>query len=130
MASTWLDGYHTTGPRIHNLGGLAPDWQNPRRGEHVEKAGRTSGYTAGVVKSTDATVQVSYGTFTAEFEDQAIIAGDPAPFSLPGDSGSLVVHAQTHEPTALLFAGNDQLTVASPIGPIVDDFDLLFPPLP
>jgi len=96
----------------------------------VRKCGRRTGCTEGTVSETDLTVDVCYKArgrfmcntnYIARFVDQiAIIDGD---FSGPGDSGSLIVDG-SENPVALLFAGSSARTIASPIGPVLDRFNV------
>jgi hypothetical protein len=76
----------------------------------VEKFGRTTRHTKGMIEGIDATLQVGYGTGIALFEDQLIIRGNDGAFSDGGDSGSLIVESNPSEvrAVALLFAGNRQ----------------------
>jgi hypothetical protein len=90
-----------------------------RPGSRVTKSGRTTGVTTGTVVSIVQNVQVDYGASApqiATFRESLQIAGDNgAPFSLPGDSGSLVVDLNTGGPGALLFAGDGVNTFATDI---------------
>lgn len=73
----------------------------------VQKSGRTTGHTRGVIEQVDAVVKVNYSdTQTATFVDQ-LIAG---PMSQGGDSGSAVLDDQNNL-VGLLFAGSDEITV-------------------
>jgi len=77
----------------------------------VAKSGRTTGLTCGLVYSTNTTVEVEYpatctGGHLITYEDQIVVTGWP--FGSPGDSGSLIVEAQTAQPIALLFAGDNE----------------------
>ncbi len=78
-----------------------------------------------------------YQGYPCNFVDQAVITGIPemTPFSLPGDSGSVIVSADKNSRNnsygvkALLFAGgrgDDGIdhTIASPIGRIAEEFHL------
>jgi hypothetical protein len=92
----------------------------PTVGLFVAKSGRTSGLTCGSISATNVTVQVQYenscgsnSTFLVTYNNQVEI--DSTTFSSPGDSGSLIVDANTAEPVALLFAGDDSSTIANPI---------------
>jgi hypothetical protein len=81
-------------------------------------------------------VTVDYSGYPCDFTDQWVIVGDPTsnPFSLPGDSGSVIVSAEkdstgSYPVKALLFAGGQgsdgiDHTIASPIKRIVKDFKL------
>jgi hypothetical protein len=92
----------------------------------VQKYGRTSRVTTGLVTMLNATVLVDYGSGTARFVQQIIITGDNnSPFTLGGDSGSLVVAAtgaNARRPVGLAFASGGNLSVANPIGPILSRF--------
>jgi hypothetical protein len=85
----------------------------PRPGLAVAKVGRTSGATHGVVADVAVEgVRVNYGSeelpvVSAPFRGILVVrCEDPrTPFSLPGDSGSLIVEAATGHPVGLLFAG-------------------------
>jgi hypothetical protein len=92
----------------------------PAIGMPVAKSGRTTGLTCDTIEATNVTVQVKYdntcgskSTFLVTFDNQVEIASTT--FSDAGDSGSLIVNAQTAEPVALLFAGDNTSTLANPI---------------
>jgi hypothetical protein len=92
----------------------------PAIGMPVAKSGRTSGLTCDTIAVTNVTVQVQYentcgsnSTFLVTYDNQVEI--DSTTFSAPGDSGSLIVNAQTAEPVALLFAGDNTSTIGNPI---------------
>jgi putative intracellular protease/amidase len=101
-------------------------------GDIVMKRGRR-------VIATDARFYVQYRGFNCDFEDQVAIIGHPnpvKPFSLQGDSGSVVVSAKrdlnsnAHKLKALLFAGGENNetgfdeTFAGPVKRILRDFNL------
>lgn len=93
-------------------------------GMQVRKSGRTTGLTTGEVLVLDATVQVSYGAGrTANFDSQ-IISG---PMSQGGDSGSLVLDANSQAAVGLLFAGSSQTTIFSPIVTVLDAMQVDLP---
>jgi hypothetical protein len=85
----------------------------PMPGMAVAKVGRTTGATRGIVAGVELDgVRVNYGSddypiVSAPFRGIVVVRSeDPGePFSLPGDSGSLIVEATTGHPSALLFAG-------------------------
>jgi hypothetical protein len=83
----------------------------------VQKCGRTTQFTRGRITDISATIRVSYGTAgSAVYQNQIIIQSLTAtPFSQGGDSGSLIVTAQTKQPVGLLFAGSTSHTIANPI---------------
>ncbi|MDX1395852.1 MAG: hypothetical protein R3195_15825 [Gemmatimonadota bacterium] len=110
--------------------GLTPSYGKPRSriieasvGMRVMKYGRTTGHTTGVVEGVNAIVYVGYDEGTARFVDQIVIRG--AGFSAGGDSGSLVVVETgwpSRRPLGLLYGGSDDISVASPIGPVLEGF--------
>jgi hypothetical protein len=91
----------------------------PTIGMTVAKDGRTTQSTVGMITDLHANISVRYDPFPsgAEMRDQIGIRGVRGPFSMPGDSGSLIVTAATKQPVALLFAGsgNNSITFANPI---------------
>ncbi len=87
----------------------------------VQKYGRTTGLTSGVVDGINATVKVRYSSGFAIFVGQIIIT--PGTFSAGGDSGSLIVtDDETYSPVGLLFAGGSTMTVANPIDDVLGAF--------
>ncbi|CAN5699783.1 hypothetical protein BH23GEM10_BH23GEM10_12550 [soil metagenome] len=93
---------------------------------NVQKFGRTTGHTFGVVQETNVTVSVCYvsrGLFqcaeAATFTGQIGISDGN--FSAGGDSGSLIVDMNKN-PVALLFAGSSTRTLANPIGEVLTRF--------
>ena len=107
-------------------------------GDKVMKRGRTTLDTTGRVIAVMQSVQVEYSGYPCDFAGQVAIAGDSpsSPFSLPGDSGSLIVSANVdnegaHKAKALLFAGGESsdgidITIASLIRRVAKDFRLKF----
>ena len=88
----------------------------PNLGMEVHKFGRTTSYTTGTVEQIDVTVNVAYGegpNKVATFEDQIILS----PMSAGGDSGSAIC-TKDGNLTALLFAGSDKVTIASPMSKV------------
>jgi hypothetical protein len=87
----------------------------------IRKSGRTTGFTTGIITTIEATVSVNYGLGkTATFENQ-LIAG---PMSEGGDSGSLIVAADSQQAVGLLFAGSTQTTIFNPIQAVLDCLDV------
>lgn len=109
----WLEG----------LGPIAGIRQGPLdEDEPVFKVGRTTGLTEGVISALEVDdLEVEYDDGDLRFDDQLEIA--PAgnePFSLGGDSGSLIVDGD-RKAVGLLFAGNDEdATYANPIQSVLD----------
>lgn len=92
-------------------------------GMAIRKSGRTTGFTTGTINTIEATVSVNYGPGqVATFENQ-FVAG---PMSEGGDSGSLIVAADSQEAVGLLFAGSTQSTIFSPIQAVLDCLDVQF----
>jgi hypothetical protein len=85
----------------------------------VQKYGRTTALTTGVVVGVNVTIQVQYTDGVATFINQVQIRGDKGAFSKAGDSGSLIVTRTGRNPVALLFAGGGTSTFANPIGPVM-----------
>lgn len=87
----------------------------------VAKSGRTTGLTCSTLQSVSTdNISVAYDTscggttaFNAIFNGQIVIAGGT--FSAGGDSGSLIVTADTVQPLGLLYAGSPTNTVANTI---------------
>lgn len=102
----------------------------------VSKVGRTTGTTEGRVTAfelDDVVVQFDTGLLRFDCQIEIEGAGD-APFSLGGDSGSLIVDADRHA-VGLLFAGGDHggtngkgLTFANTLRSVLDalEVDLVF----
>ena len=87
----------------------------------VQKYGRTTGHTSGVITAMNATVRVGYDSGTARFINQIII--ESGGFSAGGDSGSLIVtNDEDCNPVGLLFAGNSTVTIANPIDDVLSAF--------
>lgn len=92
-------------------------------GMAVRKTGRTTGHTTGTITAIDSTINVSYGAGrTARFDGQ-LVAGA---MSQGGDSGSLVVDANSNNAVGLLFAGSTSTTVFSPIQEVLDILNIDF----
>ena len=92
-------------------------------GMTVLKNGCTTESTIGIVTDLGANISVPYEPFPAgaEMKDQIAIRGINGPFSMPGDSGSLIVTSATKQPVALLFAGSsdNSITFANPIDAVI-----------
>jgi len=88
-------------------------------GMPVQKTGRTTGYTQGIITQVDATLRIDYEGRTALFTGQ-LVAG---PMSQPGDSGSAVLDMD-RKVVGLLFAGSDAATVINPIDEVLSALDV------
>jgi len=94
--------------------------------QNVQKYGRTTGLTKGVITGINATVNVGYSSGTARFVNQIIVQGNK-PVIKAGDSGSLLVvdgGVDDLKPVGLMFAGNrsGKLAVANRIGLVLTAF--------
>ncbi|HET9150936.1 MAG TPA: hypothetical protein VFN83_04410, partial [Gemmatimonadales bacterium] len=87
----------------------------------VQKCGRTTKCTHGIVAAINAQVTVQYSeTKFATFVNQVVITGKRGAFSKAGDSGSLIVTDDASaNPVALLFAGGQTSTIGNPIGAVL-----------
>ncbi len=85
----------------------------------VQKTGRTTGYTRGVIRDISATMKITYDVGVVTFSDQVLIDGVGGAFSAAGDSGSLIVDRKTKQPVALLFAGSPSQTIANHIDDVL-----------
>lgn len=130
IADALVEGYHTISPRILAVDRIADHPTDATTGLEVYKSGRTTGLTYGKCTAVGAAVRVSYGHFTAVFEDQDIYQTNKPPFSAPGDSGSAILTHPKGSLTSLLFAGNQTTTIANPIRHIIQEFNLQFPFIP
>lgn len=110
---------------IEDIGVPSSTIVNPSIGMSVAKSGRTTGFTTGSVSSINTSVSVQYtancggGKKTnITFTNQIVIG--PGTFSAGGDSGSLIVtNNSSHNPVGLLFAGSSSVTIANPIGQVL-----------
>lgn len=93
-------------------------------GDLVQKSGRTSGLTSAEVIDVNATVNVNYGDFSADFHNQIItdLIGEP------GDSGSALLDMVDPNLVGLLFAGSDYVTIHNHIGNVLDAMGTTIPP--
>ena len=83
----------------------------------VEKTGRKTRFTSGMITDVKAEVMIDYADLgEISFKDQIFIVGhDGAAFSGPGDSGSLIVKSQSKRPVGLICAGSGRRSVANHI---------------
>lgn len=93
----------------------------PRLGMTVKKNGRTTQATLGTITDISVNINVGYAGGVAQFRNQIGIRGLGTVFSRGGDSGSLIVTANTNQPVGLLFAGrtDNSITFANPIGAVI-----------
>jgi hypothetical protein len=102
-------------PGFTNNGMVGSSSRNAVVGENVYKVGAKTGMSHGVVRSLHYTAKIDFPGFKAVFVDQIQITGSLPGFgfSQPGDSGSLIRSSNDHAFVGLLFAGNDQWTLAN-----------------
>jgi len=94
-------------------------------GEPVAKSGRATGLTCSTLESINTSILVDYPAacgdntpaFSVTFNNQVVVQGGA--FSGAGDSGSLIVTADTSQPVALLYAGTSQSSAGNPIGDVL-----------
>jgi len=94
-------------------------------GDVVQKSGRTSGLRSAEVIDVNATVNVNYGEFSADFHNQIItdVMGEP------GDSGSAVLDMVGPNLVGLLFAGSNYVTIHNHIGNVLNAIGPSVPPI-
>jgi Peptidase family S64 len=112
---------------ITDFGGVIPRFlpgigrlqgPEPIEAEHdmkVEKIGRATGYTTGIITDVSATMSVEFDDVTLQFVDQVLISNQAAAFSDGGDSGSLILDLASGRATALLIGGSPQCSIANHI---------------
>jgi hypothetical protein len=113
MLETWVD---LDVPEIGEIEGI----RDLELGDRVQKTGRTTEHTTGMVEVVGSSSVVDYGpgNGNATFQDQIIVRADSGDFSAPGDSGSAIV-TEDGFLGALLFAGGSGVTVANKISHVV-----------
>jgi hypothetical protein len=107
--------------------------------ETVEKLGRTTGHTRGVVTAVEVDgVAVQYDAASSaqgvrRFDDQIEIQGAAGAFSAGGDSGSVIWRSRDRAPMALLFAGSSTggaqgggVTFANPLATVLQTLDVVW----
>ena len=121
IAKTDLFTANGCAPHIMGIGSLngkvAPALNLP-----VKKMGCVTLNTSGTITDINLSVVVDYpGGKKAKFRNAFTVRSrvQGLPFSQPGDSGSLIVD-EDNNACGLLFAGNNSITVANPIIPVLD----------
>lgn len=103
LKKTATENYNLAGPVA------APVHDTP-----VQKSGRTTGYTTGKITAVNGIHSVTYDGKQYKFKEVIQITSDSsAPFSSPGDSGSVISTVAGNHPVGLLFAGNGGTTYAN-----------------
>jgi hypothetical protein len=96
--------------------------------QHVKKSGRTTATTHSHVSGLNATVRVTFtrecngSTYQKTFYGQVVVSNQSQAFLRAGDSGSLLVQDIATNPRAvgLLFAANNSVAFANPIGQVLN----------
>lgn len=83
-------------------------------GMAVQKTGRSTGHTRGVITQIDATMRIDYDGPSALFTGQLVAS----PMSRRGDSGAAVLDMEGRV-VGLLFAGSDAATIINPIDAVL-----------
>ncbi|MEM9366488.1 MAG: hypothetical protein AAGD07_10875 [Planctomycetota bacterium] len=99
----------------------------PMPNTDVTKSGQTTGVTTGTIIATRVNgVRVDYGTpgrpLIATFDNCMEIRGKSGAFSMPGDSGSLILDKRTGRAVGLLFAGAGNITTGCDLGETLQRF--------
>lgn len=103
---------------IGDIAGIA----EVKPGQRVQKSGRTTALTSGVVKSLGTTLQVEMKEDEKVWFSDQVVADM---VSQPGDSGSLILD-QDRNAVGLLFAGSEKLTVFNRINNVMDRLGVEF----
>ena len=121
-------------PEILFIGEIGETPATPTVGLAVQKMGRTSCLTTGVIATLFVNITINYSDNPkqpklAKFMDQIAITGNQQTpiFSAAGDSGSLILTQDDRpEPVALLFAGstNGSITIANPISTVLSSLNV------
>jgi hypothetical protein len=121
-----IEGTMDSGGSILGIGTPSAQIVAPAANVKVQKSGRSSGVTHGMIQSYSTDLKVDYSdgckgamAKTVPFTNQIVIVGNSGAFSASGDSGSLVL-TESKNPVGLLFAGSSTLTVANPIKEVLD----------
>jgi hypothetical protein len=94
----------------------------------VEKFGRNTKHTIGIVQSINADIDVTIANQTISFFGQTLIQGLVPPFADASDSGALVVESSKKAAVGLLVGGNlviqGHFGLVTPIQPILDALEV------
>jgi hypothetical protein len=109
------------------LAGPVPGSLDIEADELVEKIGRTTGHTRGLITAVEVDgVAVEYDDGVYRFDDQIEITGQTGAYSQGGDSGSVIWRSRDRAPLGLLFAGSSTggtdgtgVTFANPLSTVL-----------
>jgi hypothetical protein len=104
--------------------GMVRATRPPQLNMRVRKFGRTTGYTEGVIKLLNATVNVGYATAAGPRQAQFVGQVIAEPMSQGGDSGSLIVDVTDSSAVGLLFAGSPLATIFTPIDVVLNTLEV------
>ena len=90
-------------------------------GMAVQKSGRTTGHTHGIVDAVRVSIRVGFGRGVGTFANQFRVRGTMTQFSAAGDSGSLVTTDPGNQPVGLLFAGGNGFTFCNDVDRVLTD---------
>lgn len=124
IASTTLN---FVSPTIRSIGKVAGT-VTPALNQLVQKHGRSTKATSGIVRGINAMLWVNYPRGgPALFKDQIVIDGQGVSFAAPGDSGSLVLDTQQRA-CGLFFAQSSSsgMGFANPIQKVLKHFKVAF----
>ena len=113
---------------VDGYGAPASTTVTERIGQSVQKYGRTTGLTTGMVTVINVTANVGYKNGTARFVGQILVDGDKGGFLKGGDSGSLLVENNANAaPVGLLFASGrgGKIAVANRIDDVLTAFGVV-----
>ncbi|MEM2281278.1 MAG: hypothetical protein QXZ68_04745 [Candidatus Bathyarchaeia archaeon] len=119
-------------PNHYDFGVVSGPYFTPAIGIHVQKGGRTTGLTEGIVSVINATVAVGgYGMGGTLYFDHQIIIESETVFIQGGDSGSLLVEKNSKRPCGVCFAGTSdgRLAVANDFSKFSDALKAGYLPL-
>lgn len=116
---TATDATGATPAGFYGLPGRLP--AAPVPGLAIQKLGRTTGLTRGVIKAVNAKVKLTFPSGTALFVDQIITSKAFGDF---GDSGALVVTNDADASAVGIVIGGSNVggAIVTPIGPILSRF--------
>lgn len=120
LARLTVNDFQTELPEIGQVSGTG----EPELGMRVQKFGRTTDYTVGMVTQVNATFEVSgYPGGNATFVNQVAITADSGPFLQGGDSGSSLI-SEDNRMVGLCFAGSSVIGIANTWGNVASALNI------
>ena len=102
------------------FGGPKPDHKDAELGMRVKKLGAATGLTYGAIADISLDLDVDYDFGTYRFVNQIVIEGDTDEFATAGDSGSIIVDADSQKPVGMVFAASGKYCVACPLSEVLN----------